>query len=323
MTGRPSPSLQFQRSVHRGLRTLAREGRLGSSVFTIAALLLLLELLLLGFLGINAGGSVLRSHSTLKLEIQRTASTDDVQGLYAALTGLKGVSGVQLITKEQAYLDVRKRDPSVVAFIDAFGLKNPFPDTIIATLDSVPAYGDLLRLLQDPRWQGVVAPEFLAQATSQEQQLTEVLSVTETSSQATAVILGTSAVALLLALVSLLHRRILQRFGDTQTQILLGASPGDVFVPLWTETTILLLSGLLVCAAVSTGLALALPSLLPSAGQSSFIQTVVASLQPMLLEIGPYLLGGAVLILPLIGALAAALGLTSQQSFSFLNRSHA
>ncbi len=323
MSDRVSSSLQFQRGVHRGLRTLAREGRIFSSLLTVAALLLLLGLLLLTFLGIQMGSDVLRSNSTLRLEIQRTASTEQTQDLYRALEDVPGVTQTELTTKDQAYQAVRERDPSVVSFIDAFGLQNPFPDTITVTLSSVDVYADLLTFLQQPRWQGIVAPEFLDRAASQEEQLTEVLRVTETGSQATTVILTVTAATLLLALISLLHRRILQRNADTQTQLLLGAGPSDLFVPLWTETTILLLGGLLLAATALAGLSFALPSLLPSAGQSAFMLSVSESLLPALLNLGPIALGIAVGITPVVAAFATLLGLTSQSKFGFLHRSHA
>lgn len=323
MSGRVSSSLQFQRGIHRGLRTLAREGRVFSSILTVAALLLLLGLLLLTFLGIQMGSNVLRSHSTLRLEVERTASAEQTQDLFRTVEDSPGVIKAELTTKDQAYQTIRERDPSLVSFIDTFGLKNPFPDTITVTLASVDDYASLLQLLQEPRWQGIVATEFLARAASQQEQLTEVLHVTETGSQATVVILSVTAATLLLALVSLLHRRILQRSTDTQTQLLLGASPGDVFVPLWTETTILLLGGLLLATAGLVGLAFALPSLLPSATQSTFVQSVSESLLPALMELGPIALGVAALTAPLVAALATAFGLSSQPRFGFLHRSHA
>lgn len=323
MSERVSSSLQFQRGVHRGLRTLAREGRIFSSLLTVAALLLLLGLLLLTFLGIEMSSDVLRSNSTLRLEIERTASAEQTQDLYRALQDQPGIMKTELITKDQAYQAVRQRDPSVVSFIDAFGLQNPFPDTITVTLSSVDVYAGLLRFLQEPRWQGIVAPEFLARAASQEEQLTEVLRVTETGSQATFVILSVTAATLLLALISLLHRRILQRSADTQTQLLLGAGPGDLFVPLWTETTILLLGGLLLAAGALAGLSFALPSLLPSAGQSTFVQSVSTSLWPVLLDLGPIVLGIAIATTPVVAAFATLFGLTSQPKFGFLHRSHA
>lgn len=324
MSGRISSSLQFQRAVHRGLRTLAREGRVVSSLLTIGSLLVLLGLLLLTFLGIRASGDVLRSNSTLNLEMQRTASDQQVQDLFRTLQDLPGITATHLTTKAQAYEAVRLRDPSVVSFIDTFGLKNPFPDTITVTLASVEVYTDLLRLLQEPRWQGVVAPEFLSRATSQEAELTEVLRLTETGSQATIVILSVTAAALLLALVSLLHRRILQRSADTQTQLLLGAGPSDVFIPLWTEMTVLFYGGLALAVGTLAGLAYALPTLLPSAIQSEFAQSVGATLLPTLLSLGWPALAIAAATAPVLAAFATAFGLTSSQtSFGFLHRSHA
>lgn len=323
MSGRVSGSLQFQRAVHRGLRTLGREGRVMSSMLAVAGLLSLLGVLLLGFLAVRTAGDVLRANATLQLQMEPGADEAQVEALHRALLDLPGVSSAVLTTKDQTYQIIRRQDPSVVSFIDTFGLQNPFPDSIAVTLESSNAYPEAMALLQNARWQGVVAPEFVAAAAARQAQLSEVLQVTRAGGDATLGIVGVAAGVLLLALVSLLHRRVLQRSGDTQTQILLGAAPSDVFVPLWTEAMLILLGGLILAAGALVGLVFALPTLLPGAAQSPFVGAVTASLQPALMDLGPITLGIALGALPVLAALSAAFGLTSQASFGFLNRSHA
>jgi cell division protein FtsX len=323
MSGRVSGSLQFQRAIHRGLRTLGREGRVFSSMLAVAAVLSLLGALLLGFLAVRTAGDVLRANATLQLQMERGADPAQVEALHRALLDLPGVSSAVLTTKDQAYQVIRRQDPSVVSFIDTFGLQNPFPDSIGVTLESADAYPETMALLQDARWQGVVAPEFVAAAAARQAQLSEVLQVARAAGDATVGIVGVAAAVLLLALASLLHRRVLQRSADTQTQMLLGAAPSDIFVPLWTEAVVILFGGLVLAAAALAGLVFALPTLLPGAMQSPFVEAVALSLQPALLELWPWVLGIALAAVPVLAALSAAFGLTSQGNFGFLNRSHA
>lgn len=323
MSSRVSGSLQFQRAVHRGLRTLGREGRVFSSMLAVAGLLSLLGVLLLGLLAVRTAGDVLRANATLQLQMERGADLAQVEALHRALLDLPGVASAVLTTKDQTYQIIRRQDPSVVSFIDTFGLQNPFPDSIGVTLKSADAYPETMALLQDARWQGVVAPEFVAAAAARQAQLSEVLQVARTGSDATLGIMGVAAAVLLLALVSLLHRRVLQRSGDTQTQVLLGAAPSDIFVPLWTEAMAIIFGGLVLAAAALAGLVFALPMLLPAAMQSPLLSAVVTSLQPALLELWPWVLGIAIGTVPVLAALSAAFGLTSQASFGFFNRSHA
>ncbi len=292
-------------------------------MLAVAGLFTLLGALLLGFLAVRTASDLLRTGATLQLQMERGAESAQVQALHRALLDLPGVSAAVLTTKDQAYLAVRREDPTVVSFIDAFGLQNPFPDSIAVTLASSDAYPAAMALLQDARWQGVVAPEFVAAAAARQAQLSEVLQVTQAGSDAALGIVAVAAAVLLLALVSLLHRRVLQRSADTQTQMLLGAAPSDIFVPLWTETMLILLGGLTVASGLLVGLVFALPSLLPAASQSQFVSAVALSLLPALEQLGPITLGIALLALPLLAALAAAFGLTSQSNFGFLNRSHA
>jgi cell division protein FtsX len=315
-------SLQFQRAVFRGWRTLWREGRASGSILLIACLLTLVSLLLAILLAVQVGGEQLRRQAQVRLDVVRTATNDEVQQLAIALRGLPGISRVTLITKEETLAIEKARDPQVVEFIDKFHLENPFPDSLAITLGTVESYRELDRLVRDPRWQTVVDPTFLSQATAQEAQVLELLGATQGLMQAVVTLLVLAGVALIVGVSSLLHQRVLQRRADLHLQRLLGARPAELFLPLWTEGTLLLWCGTLLAAAAIAGGTVSLLWLGPTS-PSAFVQGLVVQLEPLFLSAGLTSLLACLACAPVVSAFTAGLGLLGDRPLAFLRRTHA
>ena len=304
-------SLLTRRALRRGWRYLAREGGWGTTLVALAGTVLALQLLLLLQMGVRTAEGLLRASADVRLEIGADASPDRVQELYAALRAQRGIARVDIITKEEAYEREKERDPAMIGFLEKFGLQNPFPDSLAIRLRTLSSYEGLTRFLQDQRWAGIVDPTFLSEATRQETQIREILRTLDVMDLLSTAFLLVGGLTLLAVLVSSIHRRVLQRAEHSRLLHLLGARSGDILLPYWAESTILLIGAVLVAGFLAAGLLAAASTLLPELEQSKVFANFLGAFLPVLTVSGPALLVLQLLAAPLLagaGVLLSARG---------------
>lgn len=295
--------------MRRGVLTLLRERGYGATLLALFGVVLLMQLLLVTALGVRGVHNLLQSRLDLRLQVQETAADQSVQEFLVAVRQLPYVSQVTYITREQAYELERKRNPDLVAFLEQFKIQNPFPDTVAVSLKSLSDYDTFAQFSRQPQWRAVVDPRFLSQATDQEKEVHELLSLTDAGGALALFFLALIAGILLFVLIELVRRRALQRSEEIFVERLVGAQEFSVLVPFATEAALLLLGAAVLSALFAALLLLLLPSVIPALSPGGPFAALQAEMQRLLPFALPPLLIGELLFVPAISVLGAFLGM--------------
>lgn len=306
----PSMDIQvaLRRGLRRGLLMLLRDRKSGMTFVALLSVVLLLQFLLLAFLGVRGVSTLLVTNGDLRIEVLPSAVDRDVQQLYAALRELPYVHSVVYIPKENAYERERERDPELIAFLEKFKLQNPFPDTFSLTLVTLRHYGALRSFLERPDWKSVVHPSFLSTVRGQEQRVRGLLQVTRSVGVLTGFFLLLSVSVLLLVLVELVERRSQRRAREVELEELLGASATDTVAPFVTEMTAFLLVALVVASLIALVAYAVLPWFSSAFAQGSFL-ALRRELTHLLWAFGLPLLFLEILLVPVLATGGVLLGL--------------
>ncbi len=307
-----SLTLLLSRGMRRGWLTLARERWYGATLLTLFGVLLLAQLLLVVTLGVQGMHQLLQSRLDLRLQVQEGALDQDVQQFLVAVRTLPYVAHVTYITREQAYEQERTRNPDLIAFLEQFHIKNPFPDTIAVTLSSLDRYDAFAEFSRQAQWRTVVDPTFLSQATDQEQQVHALLRVTDAGTALVLFFLLLIAGILLFVLIELVRRRALMRREEIFVERLVGAQEFAVLIPFATEAALLLLGAVLLSSIAIVVLLFALPLVIPAlsaAGPFAALRAQMAMLLPLRL---PLLFLLELLLVPVLALAGAYVGMRPQ-----------
>jgi len=232
--------LIWKRGIARGMRSARREGGWLAAFGALFGVLLILQLLLFGLLGVQTIQTLLTTRTDLRLEMKAQAKSSQVQDFYVHLQNQPYVQKSVFITKEQAYEHMREQDPELISFLEKFQMANPFPDTVGVTLTSLDDYGRLSEFVEQPRWRNVVDPTFLSQVTDQEKQVQEVLRTVQAGRSLTILILALTGGVLLFLLMELVRRRALDRADEVFIEQLTGAHPLSILLPFTTDSRALM-----------------------------------------------------------------------------------
>ncbi|MEQ1849888.1 MAG: permease-like cell division protein FtsX [Candidatus Peribacteraceae bacterium] len=251
------------RAFRRGLVQIIREPGWLHGFFALLGLLTLLQLTILFGTGVQAGLTLLRERTDLRLTIQPNATDGAIQGLVQELRSQSYVEEVLFITKEQALERQKRRDPELIEFLSTFGLENPFPDTLGIRLASLDAYPILKDFLRQPVYTAVVDPSFLSEATDQEQTLGRIAEAVSGSRILLLFIVGVMALVLLSTIVELVSRRAGSRSQDLFVERLMGGSRIHLGLPFLLEIGMLLFFALALSLLFVVVLTLLLPLAIP------------------------------------------------------------
>lgn len=296
-------AMVVKRGIRRGITTLLREREWGSALGALFGVFLLVQLLLTTLVGAQGIQSLLRERTDVRLEVRQSAEKQDVLTFFSVLQQKEYIEDTAYITKEQAYERARTHDPELIAFIEEFGMGNPFPDTIGITLHSLDDYALFRSFIEQPEWNAVVDPSFLSEVTNQEKQIGELLRVTKAGRDLATVILALVAGVLLFITTELVRRRVLSRANEVLVEKLVGSSPLGMFVPFATEACLLLLFSIGLSMIVMTLLLLSFPLLVPALKAGGILSVLHAKIAS---QTGALLPGYFFLELLIIPAVAAA-----------------
>lgn len=305
-------SILLSRGVRRGLLTLSRERGWWATLVTLFGILLLLQLLVVAVIGVRGTHALLQSRLDLRLQIQETAADPDIQQFLVSARDLPYVSHVTYITKEQAYEQERTHSPDLVAFLEQFHIQNPFPDTVAVTLRNLKDYDTFATFAKQEQWRTVVDPRFLSQATDQEQEVHQMLRLTEAGGILIGFFLALIACVLLFILIELVRRRALIRREEIFVERLVGAHELSVLVPFATEAALLVMGAVVLSAAFVCGLLFILPLAIPALGPTGPFRELNAQLSSLLPLWLPLVFALELLAAPVLSFLGAYLGMRPQ-----------
>lgn len=305
-------SILLKRGTQRGLQTLLRENEWATAFGALFGIFVLLQLLLLIVIGVNGVQSVLRSQTDLRLEVRDEASDESIRELYEALQNHEAVSEVLYITKEQAYERTKQRDPDLIAFIDEFGLENPFPDIIGVTLNSLDDYDAFTTFIEQDQWQTIIDPTFLTEATQQEEHVYELLKLSNAGMSLTIVFLGIVALTLIFITTELVRRRALSRAEEVLVERLVGATNMNILLPFIIEATFLFWGAIIASTVFLIVLLFALPVIIPSLIAGGSLSSLTQEMTPMLYSTLPLFVLIELLLAPVLATLGAWVGMQKQ-----------
>lgn len=307
-----STSLVIRRGIGRGFHTLRRERKWSGALGALFGVFVLLQLLVLVWLGLQGAQTLLRSRTDLRLEIRADASDEAIQDFYSALQELPFIERAVFITKEQAYDQTRKTNPDLITFLEEFNFTNPFTDVIGVTLVSLDDYESFSSFIERPQWQEVVDPTFLSTITDQERNIEQMIRLTDAGRSLTMVIMAVTVLSLVFITMELIRSRALARSDEVLVEKLSGASTFAILIPFVTEAIFLFFCALLLSTLAMTALAFVLPMVLPALQAGGAFWSLQQSMIPTLRTLLPLILGGELLVLPFVAFAGAWLGIRPQ-----------
>lgn len=304
--------LLWKRAIVRGMTTARRERRWLAAFGALFGILLILQLLLFGLMGVRTIQSLLEANTDLRLEIRPQATDQDIREFYIHLEAQPYVEKSVYITKEQAYEHTRENDPELIAFIEKFSLENPFTDTIGITLTTLDRYDEFTRFVQQPEWSGIVDPTFLSEVTNQEAQVHELIELTRAGRTIAMIVLLLTGCVLLFIVIELVRRRSLDRADEVFVEKLVGAHPLSIFVPFATEASILLWVSIATSMLVLVVMLALLPVLLPPTQGSGVLEVLGEDLTRRTRSFLPLSAAAQFLLAPVLAGFGAWLGVLPQ-----------
>lgn len=212
----------------------------------LAGVLTLLQILAVSVLGAQAVHGMLLSRSALYLEVLPGATDQDIQEFYAALRALPAVQDVEFVPSEKAYELERERTPDLVAFLEQYDVKNPFPDSFSVTLDSLSEYDSFSSFVGNAQWSSVVDPSFLSSVTDQERDVRQLAGAASAVRALLVMLTGVGCLLLFFLLSEIVARKARRHEGELLLESLLGGKPSDALVPVVAELSALSLAALVV-----------------------------------------------------------------------------
>ncbi|TSC59188.1 MAG: hypothetical protein Greene041619_24 [Candidatus Peregrinibacteria bacterium Greene0416_19] len=256
--------LTVKRGLRRGYVSLLRERTWAGAFTTLLGIVLLGQLFLFLMIGVQGLQHLLRARTDLRLELLTSATDQDAQLFFAAARALPAVERAVYITKEKAYEEERRRDPNLVQFLEKYGLRNPFPDTIGVTLRSLEDVDSFITFTRQPQWKSVIDPSYLTKATDQEREARELLHVTLAIRALVSLLIVLLSVVVLAVTVSLIRSRSAAREEEVTVERLVGADEVSVLLPFAMEAGILLLLSLLLATLLTAVIVNLLPLAVPA-----------------------------------------------------------
>lgn len=308
----PGWRILLQRGFRRGVQTLRREHDWIGSLGALTGIFIFLQLLGLSLATATAGESLLRERTELQLELKNGVTDAQVSDLMTSLQDLPFVARAAFITREQAYDRARQADAELIGFLEEYGLQNPFPDAVIVTLTSLEHYPTLLSILEEARWQRLVDPSFLSDATAEQEYVEGLLKLTTGLRSLVIFVLGIGGVTLLFVVVNLTRTRALARSEEVLVERIAGAQTATILLPFAVEASILLTAATIMSMIVAILLSALAPLLMPVLGGTGTLAELWSIARSFLRTSLPVAFMIELLLIPIIAAAGAWIGIAGQ-----------
>lgn len=303
----------WKRGIARGWITIWREREWHTALGALIGVFILLQLLFFAYFAAEGMQSLLRSRTDLRLEISENATVQNTQRFLSAVEQLPYVENSVYITKEQAYAQMKRKDPELISFIEEFNLDNPFPETVGITLQSLDKYADFKAFLEAEEWHDVVSANFLSEATQQEAQVYQLIGIANTGKTLITFFLGLTAFILIFITTELVRRRVLSRSEEILVEQLSGAHTFGILLPFATEAAVLLTMAVVGSVVFALLLLYGMPFLMPELSEES-MGSVIEQMSPLLKTGLPVLILLQILLTPILGFFGAWLGIVPKMN---------
>lgn len=258
--------LLLKRGWMRGLKNVVRGQGWAGSLGSLFGVLLLGQVFLLLLFAVHVGLQFLQAQTDVRLEVLDSASNAHIQDLVQNVRSLPYVDDVAYVTREQAYDRQRQSDPQLVAFLEKFGIANPFPETVSVRLHALADEPALLQFLQQPVFAQTIDPKFLSQTTDQQQQMDQLVQVVASARFFLLLVICLVGVVLFFVILELLRRRTLERHKEVFIEQLVGAPAFMTALPFAIEMMLLLFGALLLSLLFAVACVVIAPHLIPALG---------------------------------------------------------
>ena len=312
----------FRRAAKRGIVNVFREEGFGTAIGSLFGVVLLAQIIVLLAVGVQGGLVLLRERTDLRLQIRDTATDSQIQDLYQNVRQLSYVEDTVYVTREQAYERQKQRDPTLIDFLQKFGIENPFPDTMGVRLRTLEDYPAFLQFLKQPVFAAVVDPSFLTTTTDQQQQVEQLTGVVSSARIVLAFIVGLAVVVLLFVVVELIRRRALTKRQELFVEQLVGASRMEILMPFMVEMACMLLVALLLSLGLSAVLVFLLPYFLPVLATGGLFNQWSDAAGSVLLHWAPWTIFFELVLIAALSATGTLIALRTQMSLSLLPSPH-
>ncbi len=298
----------LRRSIRRGTVTMFRERGFLTTLGSLLGVVFVVQLLILSLAGIIVAQQIVSQSAALQVDIQPTATDNDIQQLFGAVRQLPSVSSVSYVTKDKAYESERAQNPELIDFIEKAQMQNPFHDSLSVSLRSPDDSSAFLSFAQNSQWSKIIDASSLSRANDHQTELRDMQRLILIGF----VLVGGFSVfvllVLLFVLIDLVRRRCLARKEEILVERLSGASLTAILLPFATEGTLLLLGA--VCGSAAL-LAIAMYVLL-SGHPSSFVllsPNLRQHLLPLLSVHLPIVFAAEFLLSPILAFIATWIGM--------------
>lgn len=312
----------FRRAAKRGIVNVFREEGFGTAIGSLFGVVLLAQIIVLLAIGVQGGLVLLKERTDLRLQIRETATDAQIQDLYQNTRQLPYVEDAVYVTREQAYERQKQRDPTLIDFLQKFGIDNPFPDTLGVRLRRLEDYDAFLAFLKQPVFAAVVDPSFLTTTTDQQQQVQQLTDVVSSARLVLVFVVGLAVVVLLFVVVELIRRRALSKRQELFVEQLVGASRMEILMPFMVEMACMLLMALLVSIILSAVLIALMPHFLPVLGSEGMFSQWSSATGGVLMQWAPWTIFIELMLIAVLSAVGTLIALRNQMSLSLLPSPH-
>ena len=297
----------WKRGFKKGLTVFCRRKEwCGLPLLHLTGILFLVQFFVIALVGAQGVTLFLLSRTEVHVEVQERASDRGIQEFYAAVFALPYVEDVSYVTREQAYEREREDDPDLISFLEEFGLENPFPEMFSIRLRSFEYRPTLRAFLEQGRFQNVVHPLFLSEASGQERHIYALVTFMKALGWVFIVALFVCLFVLLLFLVEMTVRESIADPGTVLVPSTFGADNLQILVPLATYLTLLLLLSLVASVLLLVLVSTAISFFLPSLGDSEVLLRFFDVTLPILRSIIPLVILVEIILSPLVAWCTAA-----------------
>ena len=308
----PGWHILLQRGIRRGVMTLRTERDWGGSLGTFIGIFILLQILGLGLAVALGAEHMLQERTSVQLELQDGVSNADISNFIINLQNLPYISRAAFVTKEQAYDRARASDPELISFLEQYGLRNPFHDSVTITLSSLNQYRPLMQTLENGTWQDIIDPSFLSEANADREYIGSLLRLTEGMRSLAIFVLSIGAATLLATVMTLSKTRAIARSEEVLVERLAGAQTATILLPFIAEASILMTIAAVVSLALATAIAACAPLLLPALQSAGVLHELWTAVRELLWSFIPTALVIELLLIPCLATIGTWLGLASR-----------
>lgn len=312
----------FRRAAKRGVVNVFREEGFATAIGSLFGVVLLAQIIVLLAIGVQGGLVLLKERTDLRLQIRETATDAQIQDLYQNTRQLPYVEDAVYVTREQAYERQKQRDPTLIDFLQKFGIDNPFPDTLGVRLRRLEDYDAFLAFLKQPVFAAVVDPSFLTTTTDQQQQVQQLTDVVSSARLVLVFIVGLAVVVLLFVVVELIRRRALSKRQELFVEQLVGASRMEILLPFMVEMACMLLLALLVSIVFSIMIIALMPQFLPVLDTGGMFSQWSSASGRVLMQWAPWTIFIELVLIAALSAAGTLIAFRNQMSLSLLPSPH-